>query len=178
MKLSILAWSTAAALCASAHATVISGTISDWSESGPVLQIGDGANHVSIWWSINTYDRGWFYGSGFTGDSDVAFASGVTDVTQITDASIYSYTSGSIGPQGDADYNANGIGDFIVWNNINTGHYGVLRLDDIDVIDLSIPLAELDGTWWFQTDGTGNFVPTPSTLVLLGLGALAARRRR
>lgn len=83
--------------------TVISGTITDWAESGPVIAIGDDANHVSLWWSINTLDRGWFYGSAFTGDSDVALASGVTEVTQISDACVYNFTSGAIGPFCDAD---------------------------------------------------------------------------
>jgi hypothetical protein len=157
---------------------VISGTISNWPESGPTMSIGDGNNHVTLWWSINTFDRGWFYGSGFTGDSDVAFVPSITDVTQISDASIYTYTAGSVGPASDADVDPDGVGDFLIWRNINSGYYGVLRVDDIHDVDLNQPYGELDGTWWFQTDGTGNFVPEPGTLVLLAAGLMLARRRR
>ncbi|MHC4659503.1 MAG: PEP-CTERM sorting domain-containing protein [Planctomycetota bacterium] len=164
----------------SLQAEVIEGTISDWHESPPTpLTIGDGTNHVSLYWSIMNVDRGWFYGSGNTSDSDVAFATGVTDIFQIVDASIFSFTDGAIGPHYDADADPDGVGDFIAWRNIHTGHYGVLRIDDIyvpgggDLLD-----ARLNGTWWFQTDGTGNFVPEPATLLLLGLGGLALLRKR
>lgn len=161
------------------YGAVISGTISDWIESGPVEIIGDGTNSVSLAWSINTFDKGFFYGEDIDGYSNVAFAAGVTDITQITDASIYTFTSGSIGPQCDADCNPNGIGDFIVWNNPDTGYYGVLRVDDIFVVDPSNPdisfNTALNGTWWFQTDGSGDFssrsVPEPS--LILGIFAVS-----
>jgi hypothetical protein len=50
----------------STQATIITGTISDWVESSDPLTIGDGTNHVTILWSVNTFDKGWFYGSGRT----------------------------------------------------------------------------------------------------------------
>lgn len=137
-------------------AEVITGTITDWPESGLVMAIGDGVNDVHAWWSISSSDEGWFYGSGFTGNSDVAHAVGVTDVRQITDASIYSYTDEVIGPFCDADCDPDSVGEFIVWRNIN-GYYGVLRIDDIVVQDIDAPEATLSGTWWFQTDGTPDF---------------------
>jgi hypothetical protein len=161
-------------LASPGQATVITGTITDWPESGPVLEIGDGTSHVRFWWSINTTDRGWFYGSGYPPvDSDVAFATGVSDISQIADASIFSYTPSFIGPQCDADCDTDGVGDFIVWRHVLTGHYGVLRVDDIRGADA---LAVLDGTWWFQSDGSGDFsgvpgtVPEPGTALLMGLG--------
>ena len=171
-------------LCApfSANAVLISGTIDDWPETGPLQVVGDGTNSVTMWWSINTNDRGFFYGSSFTGDSDVAVAAGVNAIGDIVDASLLTYTSGAVGPNCDANCATNGVGDFLVWNNINTGYYGVLRIDNIVGTGLE---ATLDATWWFQTDGTGNFseimhVPEPATLALFGIGLLAvgfARRR-
>lgn len=139
-----------------AYADLVTGTIEDWVESGPLQVIGDGNNSVTLWWSSNTFDRGFFYGSAFTGDSDVAFATGVSDISEISDASVFAFTNGAIGPNCDADCSGTGVGDFIVWRNINTGHYGVLRVDDIVG-----NLGPLNGTWWFQTDGTGNFVTDP-----------------
>ncbi|MFG0251971.1 MAG: PEP-CTERM sorting domain-containing protein [Phycisphaerales bacterium JB038] len=178
MKSSLFALTASAVCCAGIQADVITGTITDWPESGPFMTVGDGNNSVTMWWSINYYDLGWFYGSSYGTGTDVAVATGITDVTQISDASIFNYTSSYVGPIGDADYNGNGIGTFLAWRNTTTGYYGVLRVDDIDYIDPDQPYAELDGTWWFQTDGSGNFVPAPSTLALLGLGALTLRRRR
>lgn len=145
-----------------AHGELVTGTIEDWQESGPFQVIGDGSNSVTLWWSANTFDRGFFYGSLFTGDSDVAYATGVSDISEIDDASVFAFTNNSIGPNCDADCSGTGVGEFIVWRNINTGHYGVLRIDDIVG-----NLGPLSGTWWFQTDGTGNFAPVtdPETLL-------------
>lgn len=147
--------------CHTTPAAVITGAITNWQEAGPNQIIGDGVNSVTLWWSINTFDRGWFYGSNSTGDSDVALASGVDDISDIVDASVYSFESGFLGPLCDAACASNGVGDFVVWRNINTGHYGVLRIDDIVVVDIDLPIAYMNATWWFQTDGTGNFAPVP-----------------
>lgn len=159
------------ALPMTAQAVLITGTITDWQESGPLQTIGDGTNSVSMFWSINTTDRGFFYGSGFTVDSDVSVAVGVNVISDIVDASTLTYTSGVVGPLCDADCAANGVGQFLVYNNINTGFYGALRIDDIVGSGLD---ATLNATWWFQDDGTGSFassaVPEPGGLALLGIG--------
>jgi hypothetical protein len=159
-----------------ARGEIISGTIEDWDELTMFVTIGDDTNHVTMQWSYNQPNMGFFYGSDpWTFDSDVAAAPGITDVTQIFDASVFDFTSGYVGPLCDGD---DGVGDFVIWNNIETGHYGVLRVDDIVDPEPDTWRAQLNGTWWFQTDGTGNFVPEPATLLLLCLGGMAVLRRR
>ena len=160
------------------HANLITGTISNWSAASGLIRIGDGTNHVSMDWSWRSPDQAWFYGSSFTGDSDVAILSGVTDVRQITDASTLPFSSGSVL----AD-----TGQFVAWKNVALGSesvYGVLRLDELASSSLSPTDQFLSGTWWFQTDGTGNFndtiIPVPGAVGLgvIGLSMAGWRLRR
>ncbi|MHC4359925.1 MAG: hypothetical protein ACYSTN_03875, partial [Planctomycetota bacterium] len=68
-------------------------------------------------------------------------------------------------PHHDAD--PDGVDSFIIQRNIFTARYGFLGIDDIH-----IPAgggwsdAKLDGTWWFQGDGTGNFISAPGAVIL------------
>jgi hypothetical protein len=159
---------------------ILTGSITDWVESSPPIVIGDGIDGVTLWWSINTWDRGWFYGSMYTDrTTDVAVATDITDVAQITDAGAFSFTDLYVGPICDADCTGTGVGTFLVFRNILTMHYGVLRVDDI--VGAGAYQAYLNATWWFQSDGSGDFsdgqsVPdVGSTLLLLGLGLAGLR---
>jgi hypothetical protein len=167
---------------AAARSEVISGVIDEWPESGTDLVLGDGVNSVRISWSLHFYDTGYFYGrGGIQGNSEVAALAEVTDVSEITDASAFtfnSYPPDFVGPLCDASCDPDGVGDFVVWRSLDNGHYLVLRIDDIRVDDLVQSIAFLDGTWWFQTDGTGDFVVPEApraALLAIALGALALR---
>lgn len=125
---------------------------------------------------MNTNNKGWFYGSQLTSDSDVAFATDITDISQINDASIFSFGDNFNGSHCDAECDSDGVGEFLIWRNIHTGHYGALRIDDINVLDLNSATAngEITGTWWFQTDGSANLsaVPLPAAVWLLSSGLI------
>lgn len=204
----------------SVHAEVITGSVSNWagwdsgrSPTDSLLVFGDGTHHVSAAWTFATYDQdwdpesprfsAWFYAmhSSLVAPQDsveVAWAPGVTEIAEITDASIFAFTSTDYflaheHKFADAQSNdglpgsshGDGVGDFIVLRNASSGHYGVLRVDAVHSLafeDDGRVYAHMDATWWFQTDGTGDFstVPTPGTL-LIGLFAAApmiGRRRR
>jgi len=107
-----------------AYGSVVSGTISEWRESTFSNQIGDGQHNLSVFWSYNTIHRGFFYdksvgssNGGGSGAVSVAYVSGVTDISQISDASIFSPTSYSVGPLCDATCSRTGVGSFLVWKS-------------------------------------------------------------
>ncbi|MBA4107182.1 MAG: hypothetical protein C0485_15665 [Pirellula sp.] len=165
---------------------VLTGTFVDWREGG-IREVGDGVNHVSMRWSINTLHYGWFYGRDLDIDSDVAYAAGVRSINQITNAASLPFTRQAIGPYGDAAAAADGVGDFIVWRHATSGHMAVLRIDDIDTgLNTGPNFGHdddlLQGRWWYQTDGSGDFssIPEPSAGVLISLasvvGACKVRR--
>ncbi|MBX9893636.1 MAG: PEP-CTERM sorting domain-containing protein [Nitrosomonas sp.] len=175
-------------MASSAQATVISGTATSYYFNGGAggpsstpIKFGDGVHSVTSHWGATSlhhgYIDGFFYPEGDAPIhySDVAFAVGVTDISQITDASIFSF-SDRTPSLCDAICDPDGVGDFVVVRNVLDGYYGVLRIDKIDYRDSE---SEEDGflqaTWWFQTDGTGNFVspvPEPSSYLMLGIGML------
>lgn len=178
------------------------------------IEFGDGINGVAVSWSLATfaYDEpsfplpshsAWFYATNHSlvgadiDQMDVAWAQGVTEIGQITDASVFDFVSASEGSHlfghdhrfADAQSNngrpgsthGGGVGDFLVLRNAASGHYGVLRLDMVHTLTGSgRQFAHLDATWWFQTDGTGSFgVPSPASAIpIVVAGALGWRRRR
>lgn len=153
---------------------------STFSIENPLAYFYGSKNFMSLFFAPNDYL------------TDVAFATGVTDISQITDASIFSFTDSSMAGSPyffSGDYNAVGpskSGDFIVMKNIFTGNYAALRIDSLvpnnsysaDGVERYFSPI-LTGTWWLQTDGTGNFsfaaspVPEPSMFMLLSIGMLA-----
>ena len=126
-----------------------------WPESGYVFLFDDYVTVVSnieAWWSINRLnpDRGWFYGYNLS--TQVAHVTGVADICEIADASIYSYSDWSVGPVDE--------GDFVLFRNLNTGFYAALRVDDI--YGPSPLSATLDATWYLQENGSASFGPCSS----------------
>lgn len=184
------------ALCAlPVRAQLYQGTLTNYSGAFPPVRLGTSGQHVTFSWSQSDFEhsRGWAYGSAYTDDTDIALATGVTDISQITDASIFTFSDSYVGPVYDAAAaGQNGIGTFVVLRNKFTQDYGVVRFDQIDVSHLDPDYDDLDATWWFRGDGIRDFsgpsvmapVPEPATtavaaaLVLLGLTAFRYRRNR
>lgn len=173
----------------SAQATVISGTVTsgffNGGAGGPAsspITFGDGGESVTFFW-IGSSSVGIFYGQ-YVPDfsdvvftySDVAFADGVTNISQIKDASIFSFAR-SISYSCYEACGSGVVGDFVVARSVSSGYYGALHIDKIDFFAHPYlgSWGELHGTWWFQTDGTGNFasaVPEPSSYLMFGIGML------
>lgn len=165
------------------RAQILTGTIVNYPESDPYYTetFGDGIHSVSLAWSVNILDRsGWFYRT--FNSTEVALATGVSSINQITDASIYSFTTPEsyyIGPVFDAAYTG-GLNSFIILKNTSNDYYGVVRIDDIfeygTPIDYGVygkSYSGLNATWWFQSNGTADFSTMAPEPAVLGLAVLA-----
>lgn len=142
--------------CNDPEGDIISCSFSCWSEDfNDVLTVGEGPHQINVNWSINTFNKGWFSAPG----NEIAYASGITDVTQITDASQFTFvSSGSVGPVCDASCSPTGVGEFVIVRNMTSNYYGVLRIDEINVVSIEPPLeGYASGRWWFQTNGSADF---------------------
>ncbi len=132
------------------RATVITGNIVNAADSS-MTAITDGTNSATFYWSENIPgSTAWVYS---TFNTAVAVAAGVTDVTQITNAGSYTFTTSSlqaVGPVGDAAYNG-GVGGFVILKG-SANHYAVVRIDDVVGSNDTV-----NATWWFQESGTGDF---------------------
>ena len=101
----------------SANPGVKTGTITGWLEFGDEFFYDDfvdvDSDIVAMWSIHNPLDKsGWFYG--YNDTTDVAHVQGITDICEVTDASIYSYEDWSVGPVG--------VGDFVLFHNTVTGY--------------------------------------------------------
>jgi hypothetical protein len=162
-------------LASTAYAGPITGTVSDWPESS-TFSFGDGTHDISIFWSTRHMagGDGWFYGTG-SGDSTADFYiyRSFTDPTSVSDASLFTYSRFP-------DWAA--VGDTVFFQSL-AGYYGALVLEEIypNPAGAVFPYTFLNGTWYFQPDGSGDFTggePTPdlaSSLLLLGMGIAGLR---
>jgi len=131
-------------------ATVLTGPIVDLPESVGLFYWGDGTHDLYQQWSVaNVKFSGWFYGSTYSGTSnaDVYTYPGLTDPTMVTNAESFTYNSVVVQAS---------EGDCVFFRGTN-GFYGAWRIDAIDPLPGGFPYAELNGQWYFQDDGTGNF---------------------
>jgi hypothetical protein len=125
--------------------SVVSGTITGWPESGYTFYFDnyvDVESNVAAWWSgyNASTPKGYFYGG--NDSTYVARATGITDVTEIKDASMYSYVNGYVRDVG--------IGDFVLFHNRSTGYYAAFRVDNIYN-------NKLDTSWYLQKNKSPNF---------------------
>ncbi|MCH8010394.1 MAG: VCBS repeat-containing protein [Candidatus Marinimicrobia bacterium] len=141
---------------------LLMGTVTGWQESSSDFAFDDSVNVNSdmvAWWSVGSASAGtgYFYGGYVAGPTTndsiyVAYAPGVTDITQVTDASVYTYYDHATPIVGE--------GEFVLYHNTLTGYYAAFRVDDIYP---SGATANLDATWYFQPNGTANFAsPAPA----------------
>ena len=109
-----------------------------------------------------TNSSGWFYGSNYhDSNADVYVYPGLDDPTTIADASVFVYCDSSSetcpSPYGSSSSAWAQEGDTVFFRGVN-GKYGAWKIENIynDPTN-SMDYAALDGTWYFQDDGTGNF---------------------
>ncbi len=161
---------------APARAAVLTGLIGALPETVKTFSWGDGTHNLFQQWSVkNSESSGWFYGSAYSSSSnaDVYVYVGLSNPTTIANAAAFPYSSHSIWAS---------EGDTVFFRGTN-GYYGAWRIDDIYPTDNPpgvYPYAYLRGAWYFQSDGSANFTPEPTTLSLLAAGGLlvTAKRRR
>ncbi len=133
----------------SARAIVISGPIVNLANSTST-NLTDGTHSAEFFWSVYIADSSAYVCS--SDNTDVALATGVNNIKQITNANDYTFVTGDFNYLTDVeDAAANGgIGQFVLLRS-HSGYYAVVRIDDVMVG------PTLNATWWFQTNGTADF---------------------
>jgi hypothetical protein len=157
-----------------ARAGVIVGELKAAPESRIQFSWGDGQHNLFQEWSVAAYNiSGYVYGTNYSWSNADVYNAGHVNPFTVANAEAFAYTQSSrLFTEGDTLFfrGANGFYGAWVTHNVYTGPYN---------FSSSWPL--LDATWYFQSDGTGNFVPEPTSLAagaaLLAWG-LTCRRRR
>jgi hypothetical protein len=174
-------------IASSAQAGPITGTIPGWYESS-TYTFGDGVHDLTIVWSTrdDSGGDGWFCGMNCGEQNVNAYLyKSFTNPASISDASLFTYLPDNFWAA---------EGDTIFYKSL-AGYYGALVIADIytnpdyhpyDPLDPTpwpwAPHTILVGTWYFQSDGSGDFtgstgsVPDAgSSLLLLGIGLAGLR---
>ncbi len=139
-------------------------------EGDPIpASFGDDEDSVQLLWGAASWihegpidhERIWMYNSVCCG-STLHAASPATNINQLTDASTLSYGSEHIALW-DKDTSPDGFGDFAVYHNTSTDHYGVFQhLDNYALIETPWEvMQQFNATWWYQTNGSDDFSQAP-----------------
>ncbi len=124
---------------------IISGSLVDIPESRGAWVWGDSQNTLCQQWSLSRPDiAGWFYGTNYvTSSADVFVLKAPADPLSIVAAEHFSYTSDTVEAF---------EGDTVFFRGRN-GYFGAWQISDIKVAQR----ATLSGTWYFKSDGGGDF---------------------
>ncbi|MGH7242874.1 MAG: hypothetical protein ACREJD_05595 [Phycisphaerales bacterium] len=186
------------------HAAIVTGTIEE--RVAPmngyfIRTIGDGVNNVQIFLNFGYYNptnRALGFNARYSGfsqespgdewtNTDIAFVPNVLDPSQLGDVSQLTFTSFALDEYvmaaawSAAHPNPAVPTGLVVHRNVDTGHYAVVRLNDMwGFQNQAVQGSMANLTWWFQTDGTANFssVPGPAGITTFAFASLAAARRR
>lgn len=129
--------------------------------------VGNGAIITGLAWNVNlsTFNGSWGSEAVLGFEGQINLTPGVNDAFPVTGAN---YDSGGIVDISDAGL-----------PNLTVSADGVLDIEFFESFD--DVAGEIDGTWLANSTITlvgQNIVPAPASLALLGLGGLAAGRRR
>jgi hypothetical protein len=158
----------------SAQATVLRSSISAVPESAnDLFQWGDGVHNLAqAWSSAERNSKGWFYGTRHSSFSNAdVYNAGVIDPTTVTHAALFPY---SINPVLATE------GETVFFRGAN-GYFGAWRIDNIYKLNdtQTSPVANLDGEWFFQDNGSSSFlVPEPASIALFASASLILARNQ
>jgi len=154
-------------LCA--RATVFTTAMVAQPESTARFYWGDGTHELFETWSVRiSNSAGWVYGSSYGFNVDV-YDAGNINVSSVKDASTFSYSTGVI-PFTE--------GDTIFFRGVG-GFYGAWHVTDVYPSNNPpgvLPYAYLNGTAYFQNDGSASFVVPEPTGLLSFAASLALLR--